>query len=75
MRKRVIISCIVDDLSAKIEDLTNETKSKLGNALKQKGATHVVIFPGLDCNQGQEFTVDLPPVLIDTSEYNNWEDQ
>lgn len=74
MRKRIIISCIVDDLSVKIEDLTNETKSKLGNALKQNGATHIVIFPGLDCNQGQEFIVDLPPVLIDTSEYNNWED-
>ena len=73
MKKRIILSCIIEDENTEIEELTNKTKSMLGEALRNCGGTHVTIFPGVDSNEGQEFVVNFPPVWIDTSDYNNWE--
>ena len=75
MRKRVIVSFITDDPDPRMDQITQETKSLIGNFLRDNGFTHTVIFPGIDAAEGQEFVVNFPPVWIDTSDYNNWENK
>jgi hypothetical protein len=73
MKKRVIVSFITEDNSENVETLSKETCYLIGNTLEEKGFTHIVVFPGLESETGQEFVVNFPPVFIDTSDYNNWD--
>jgi len=73
MRKRVVVSFVTEDDSIDKRTLSKETRYLIGNTLKEKGFTHIVLFPGLDVNTGHEFVINFPPVSIDTSDYNNWE--
>jgi len=73
MKKRVIVSFIVTDDNESEEALSIETKKLIGNTLKDKGFTKIVIIPGLNEDTGQEFILNFPPIQLDTSTYNDWE--
>jgi len=72
MRKRVVISFIIEDSLSETPTLSKDLKQLLGTELSKLKCTHIVFCPGLDANVGQEIAVAFPPVLIDTTDYFDW---
>ena len=73
MKKRIVVSFIAEDSEKITQELTDETKKLIGNTLTNIGFTHIAIFPGLESEMGQEFSVTFPPLILDISDYKTWE--